>query len=354
MTSAGSAPARDDRASGISRVSVVAPMYNEAAEIEDVVADIAAQDFAGELEFIVADGGSTDGSVDLLHAAAGRHGITVQVIANPDRWVSHGLNACVRAAGGDLLIRIDCHSRYPRDYVRSCVEVAVDTGADNVGGVLTARGRTFTERAVACSMDSPFGGIGWSRHQNGARAEVDTVPFGAFRLEAFRRAGLFDETLVRNQDDEFNLRLRLAGGRVVHDPSIRLEYTPRGTFRGLFRQYYEYGRWKVPVMLKHRRIVSLRSLAPAVLVASFLMLAVLSVVTHHAQAVLGVELAAYAAGALVFGVRAIRSRGESLRLLPRVMAVFPTIHLAYGIGMAVGWARAGLRRATPASAAAAG
>jgi succinoglycan biosynthesis protein ExoA len=331
--------------SPIRKVSVIAPMVNEAAHIEHVVADVAAQDFEGELEFIVADGGSTDGSVELLRAAAERHGVAIEVLDNPDRWVSHGLNACIRVAVGDLVIRIDCHSRYPSDYVRRCVEVAAETGADNVGGVLVANGTTPTQRAVACAMSSPFGGIGWTRHSDGVRAEVDTVPYGAFRREAFARVGLFDESLVRNQDDEFNLRLRLAGGRVVRDPAIKLQYTPRGTFRGLLRQYYEYGRWKVPVMLKHRRVVSLRSLAPVVFVASFALLTVLSVVTHHALAFLLAELAAYAAGALVFSLKAIRSHGESGRLLPRVLAVFPTIHLAYGLGMVAGW----LRVAAPAA-----
>ena len=342
------APAAADAAPLIGRVSVMAPMYNEAEHIEDLVADIAAQDFEGELEFLVADGGSTDGSVELLRAAAERHGLHVEVLPNPKRWVSHGLNACVRAATGDLLVRIDCHSRYPRNYVRSCVRVATETGADNVGGVLTAQGRTKTQRAVACAMDSAFGGIGWSRHADGERVDVDTVPFGAFRPEAFRRAGFFDESLVRNQDDEFNLRLRLAGGRIVRDPSITLEYTPRGTFRGLFRQYYQYGRWKVPVMLKHRRVLSLRSLAPAALVASFVVLTLLSFVTHHALVFLAAELAAYFAGAAFFGWRSIRSRDERLRLLPRVLAAYPTIHLAYGLGMVTGLVRALLGRATPA------
>jgi hypothetical protein len=199
-------------------------------------------------------------------------------------------------------------------------------------------------------MSSAFGGIGWSRHSDDERVEVDTVPFGAFRPDAFRRVGLFDESLERNQDDEFNLRLRLAGGRIVRDPSITLEYTPRGTFRTLFRQYYEYGRWKVPVMLKHRRIVSMRSLAPAALVASFLTLTLLSIVTHHALALLLVELGAYAAAAVVFGIAAIRSRGDSWWLLPRVVGVFPTIHIAYGLGMAAGWLRAAFRRALLAPA----
>jgi succinoglycan biosynthesis protein ExoA len=332
------------------RVSVVAPMYNEADHIEAVVADIAAQDYDGELEFLVADGGSSDGSVELLQAAAARHGIPVRVLDNPDRWVSHGLNACLRVATGELVIRIDCHSRYPSDYVRRCVEVAAETGADNVGGLLVARGRTPTQRAVACAMSSPFGGIGWTRHGDAQRVEVDTVPFGAFRADAFRRVGLFDESLVRNQDDEFNLRLRRAGGRIVRDPSITLEYTPRGTFRGLFRQNYEYGRWKVPVMLKHRRVLSMRSLAPAALVASVLLLTVLSIVTHHALAFLLGEIATYAAGAVAFAVLAIRSSGESWRLLPRLVAAFPTIHVAYGLGMAAGFVRAAFARAILAPA----
>jgi succinoglycan biosynthesis protein ExoA len=335
----------------IERVSVVAPMYNEADHIEGVVGDIAAQDFVGELEFLVADGGSTDGSVERLRSAAERHGVSVRVLANPERWVSHALNTAVREATGDLVVRIDCHSRYPTDYVRRCAEVAVETGADNVGGVLVASGRTPTQRAAACAMSSPFGGIGWTRHADDQRAEVDTVPFGAFRPDAFRRVGFFDESLLRNQDDEFNLRLRLAGGRIVRDPSITLEYTPRGSLGGLFHQYFQYGRWKVPVMLKHRRIVSLRSLAPAALVASFVALTALSVVTHHALAFLLAELAAYAAGALVFGARAIRARGERWRLLPLVVAVFPTIHLAYGFGMAAGCLRAVLGRAMLAPAA---
>ena len=117
-------------------------------------------------------------------------------------------------------------------------------------------------------MSSPFGGIGWTRHSDDERAEVDTVPFGAFRPDAFRRAGLFDESLVRNQDDEFNLRLRLAGGRIVRRPVDHARiHTAWERSAELFRQYYEYGRWKAPVMLKHRRIVSVRSLAPVALLA---------------------------------------------------------------------------------------
>ena len=333
------APRGETGAGRIRRVSVMAPMWNEAEHIEYLVADLAAQDFTGELELLVADGRSTDGSVERLEAAAKRHGVAVQVFDNPERFVSHALNRCVQAARGDLIVRVDCHSRYPSDYLRRCVEAAEETDAANVGGVFVPRGRTPMERAVACAMDSPFGGIHWTRHSPSGRVEVDTVPYGAFRPDAFRRAGLFDEALVRNQDDEFNLRLRLAGGRIVLDPSIRIFYTPRGSFRRVFRQYYEYGLWKPAVMRKHGRVVSARSLVPGVFVGSLAVLAPLAPWLAPARWLLAAELGAYGTGALAFGAAAVRGKGESWRLLPRVVASFPTFHAAYGLGTLAGLVR---------------
>jgi succinoglycan biosynthesis protein ExoA len=321
----------------VRRISVVAPMWNEARHIEQLVADLAAQDFDGEVELIVADGRSTDGSVDLLRAAAVRHGLALQVLDNPARWVSAGLNACIREATGDLIVRVDCHSGYPSDYLRRCALVAEETGADNVGGIFVPNGETDVERAVATAMDSPFGGIHWTRHGDTGRHDVDTVPYGAFRPRAFELAGLFDETLVRNQDDEFNLRLRRAGGRIVLDPSIRIFYTPRGSLRRLFRQYFEYGLWKPAVMRKHGSVVSLRSLVPIAFVASLLALAVLAPFSRVALLMLGVEVGLYLLGALVFGLLAVRSKREQLRILPRVLAAFGTFHVAYGLGMTAGW-----------------
>jgi succinoglycan biosynthesis protein ExoA len=323
----------------IHKISVVAPMWNEARHIEQLVADLAAQDFDGDVELLVADGRSTDDSVELLRAAAERHGVAVRVLDNPVRWVSAGLNACIREATGDLIVRVDCHSGYPPDYLRQCALVAEETGADNVGGVFVPRGETGVERAVATAMDSPFGGIHWTRHGQEGRFEVDTVPYGAFRPRAFELAGLFDESLVRNQDDEFNLRLRRAGGRIVLDPSIRIYYTPRGSFRRLFRQYYEYGLWKPAVMRKHGSVVSLRSLAPILFVGSLIVLALLAPFSRLDLLLLELEVGLYLLGAVVFGVLAIRAKRERLRILPRVLAAFATFHVAYGLGMAVGWLR---------------
>lgn len=344
MTPPSAASEADTR---IRRISVTAPMLDEADHVEQLVADLAAQDWQGEVELLVADGRSTDGSVERLRAAASRHGISLQVFDNPERWVSHGLNRCIRAATGDLIVRLDCHSRYPADYLRRCAVAAEETGADNVGGVFVPIGRTPMERAVAAATDSPFGGVHWTRHGSNERVETDTVPYGAYRPRAFSIAGLFDESLARNQDDEFNLRLRRAGGRIVLDPSIRIFYNPRGSFRRLFRQYYEYGRWKAPVMRKHGQATSARSMVPGGFVGSLLVLAPLAIWVPAAMLLLDVELAVYSAVALAFAVIGLRRRGLPWRLLPRVLAVFPTVHVAHGLGMIAGWLRAGIGKRTP-------
>ncbi len=323
----------------VRRISVLAPMFNKVEQVDDLIADLAAQDWQGELELLVADGRSTDGSAERLLAAAERHGVAARVLDNPERWVSHALNRCIREATGDLLVRVDCHSRYPADYLRRCAIAAEETGAENVGGVQVSTGRTPMERAVAAAVDTAFGGIGWTRKPPGGRVEVDTVPFGAFRPKAFRMAGLFDESLVRNQDDEFNLRLRRAGGRIVLDPAIRVYYRPRGTFRRLFRQYYEYGRWKAPVMRKHRRATSARSLVPGAFVLALVSLVLLSMWHPRATALLALKIGAYTALAVGFGVLCLYRRQESWWLLPRVVAVFPTVHVAHGLGMLAGWLR---------------
>jgi succinoglycan biosynthesis protein ExoA len=333
----------------IRRISAIVPMLNEADHVEGLVAALAAQDWTGELEVLVADGGSTDGSVEVLTAAAASAGLSLRVLPNPARWVSHGLNVCIRAATGELIVRLDCHSHYPPEYLRLLALAAEETGAWNVGGVVIPEGRTEMERAVACAMDSPFGGIGWTRQASqGERVEVDTVTYGAFRPEAFERAGGFDESLVRNQDDELNARLRAAGGRIVLDPRIRTFYVPRGSLRSVFKQYFEYGLWKVPVMLKHRRVLSLRSLAPAAFVGSLALLGAGASGSKSARRALGAEIGLYAAGAVAAAARTAKARDEPVTLIPRIAAVFPAFHIGYGLGLVAGVTRA-LRGAQPGS-----
>ena len=327
----------------IRTISVVAPVRNEGSNVDHFVSDLAAQDFGGELEVLVADGNSDDGSAARMRAAAWASGINLRVIDNPAGWVSPGLNACIREARGDLIVRLDCHSRYPKDYLRRCAELSEQTGAWNVGGRLVPTGTTPMERAVACAMDSPFGGIGWTRCATDGPVTTDTVTFGAFRPEAFEQAGLFDETLIRNQDDEFNLRLRRAGGEIMLDPDITVMYRPRGSIARVWRQYYEYGFWKVPVMMKHRRVLTARSLAPLAFVLASVLLFLAMARFPLARRLLVLQWSVYGAAGAAFAARSVSQHGEPWSLIPRVLATFPAFHLGHGSGQAVGWLRA-LRR----------
>jgi succinoglycan biosynthesis protein ExoA len=326
--------ARFEQASPIRSVTLIAPMLNEAGHLEAFIADIAAQDYSGPIDLIVADGGSSDGSADLLEAAAPRANVPLTLLDNPARHVSQGLNRCIGMATGDLVVRLDCHARYPPDYVRLCVETSEATGAWNVGGVIEPHGHTPTERSVAAAMDGPFGGIGWTRSSGSSEpVETDTVTFGAFRPVVFQEAGLFDESMVRNQDAELNVRIRRAGGRIVIDPRIRLRYVPRNRLRDVFRQYFEYGRWRIVTTRKHRQVLGARSFVGAGFVVSMIALAVLSVWLREAAYLLLLELLAYLAAAVSFGARALRNRDEPLSLLPRVVAAFAAFHVGHGLGV---------------------
>lgn len=313
-------------------ISIIAPMFDEIEHVDGFVEDIAAQDYSGEIEILVADGRSTDGCRERLLDLARHHSLDLTVLDNPQRIVAPGLNACIRRARGELIVRLDLHSRYPTDYVRRCVEVADATGAWNVGGIYEPRGRTRLERAVACALTSPFGGVNWTR-ASATRSEADTVYLGAFRPEAFEKAGLYDESLVRNQDDELNLRIRRAGGRIVLDPLIRSVYTPRGSFRAVWRQYWEYGYWKVIVMRKHRQLPGARALTPAAFVGLVGTLAALAVVVSSARWLLVVVLGAYLGAATVSAIVATKQRAEPTGLVIRVIPAFACFHLGYGVGM---------------------
>jgi succinoglycan biosynthesis protein ExoA len=333
-------PAPDFRRAAVRQVSVIIPMRNEEGRIAGVLEDVAAQDFSGDLEVLVADGRSTDRSLEHLRAAAAQTGLPVVVIDNPDRLVPAGLNACLRRAKGDLIVRLDCKARYPRDYLRRLAETAELSGASNVGGVLVPEGQTTVERAVATAMDSPFGGIAWSREGSSpAPVEVDTVYCGAFRREAFIRTGSFDSSLAENHDEDFNFRLRKAGGRIVLDPGLRVSYTPPGAFGALFGRYFAYGRWKVPLMQKHRQVLSARSVAPILFVGSLSTLAAGGVRFKSMRRLLAAEAASYVVAATAFGVASIRRRREPSRDLPAVVAAFAAFHLGYGTGMLWGLAR---------------
>jgi glycosyltransferase involved in cell wall biosynthesis len=324
----------------INHISVVIPMLNESRNIVQVIEDIALQDFSGAVEVFVADGGSTDGSRELLFDTAQRTGVNVTLIENPKRLVAHGLNACIQRANGDLIVRVDCRARLPHDYLSRLAACAEETDAWNVGAVVEPIGRTEMERAVACAMETPFGGIHWTRNDGANEPiEVDTVYLGAYRPVAFEKVGLFDASFVDNHDEEFNLRVRKAGGRIVLDPTLRIGYIPAGSFRGVMARYFPYGFYKPAAMRKHRQALGARSLVPSMFLCSLALLAATSVQFPAARRLLAAEIALYGAAAATFAATSVVRRRESWSLFPRILAVFPTFHLSYGVGMVAGWLR---------------
>ena len=278
---------------------------------------------------------SDDGTreaVDALVEAAGREAASVTVIDNPGRVVATGLNAAISKAKGDLIVRIDGHCEVQHDYVTTCVRLLEETGADNVGGITSARGTGVLQRAIALGMSSPFG-VGNARFRYASKPGwVDTVFPGAWRREVFERIGGFDEELVRNQDDELNFRLVQAGGRIWLDPIMRIRYEPRDSLGALWRQYFDYGFHKVRVIQKRRGVASLRHLIPATFVVSLLVGLATAAVTRR-RTLLRSLLVPYIAASVVASARAGRSDQATLPVLP---AVFATLHLSYGTGFLAG------------------
>jgi hypothetical protein len=240
------------------------------------------------------------------------------------------MNEGIRQALGRYIAIMGAHNLYAPDYLRLSFETLRRTGADNVGGSMICRGDTALQKAIAVAHHSGFsvGGARW--HNVDYEGPADTVFGGFYRREVFERIGLFDESLLRNQDDELNLRLTLSGGTIWHSPEIRSWYCPRSSLAGLFRQYLQYGYWKVAVMRKHRRPTALRHLIPAAFVLGLIALPLLALIQPPLWVVWLALVASYAAanGAASFQI-ANRHGWCLLRYLP---AVFGCYHFGYGIG----------------------
>jgi succinoglycan biosynthesis protein ExoA len=311
-------------------VSVIVPCRNEAGFIENCLQSILSQEPPdGGFEVIVADGISTDGTCQILEEMAEQHP-QLRVIKNPGRIVSTGLNAGIRAARGDIIIRMDAHTVFAPDYIKQCLAVLEETGADNVGGPVHSVAGTYLERAIRAGYHSPLGVGGARSHNTGYEGYVDTVVYGCWRREAFIRFGLFDEELVRNQDDEHNFRITRGGGKIYQSRRVRSWYRVRSSLPSLFRQYMQYGYWKVLVIKKHGRPASIRHLVPGAFVGIVGLGALLGLLWSPALIGLAGVLCAY--GAVVVCGSCLAARRAGWKLLPILPFVFTCLHFGYGYG----------------------
>lgn len=330
-------------------VSIVVPCRNEAGYIDAFVDSALAQQLpAGvALELLVADGRSDDGTRERLAERAAREP-RLRLIDNPARITSAALNAAIAAARGATVVRMDVHTTYAPDYVAACLAALRETGAACVGGPWVPVGQGWPQAAIAAAFQSRFGSGGAASRRVDFDGPVDTVYLGAWPRAVLQQHGGFDEALVRNQDDELALRIHRAGGLVWQSAAIRSRYAPRASFGACFRQFHQYGYWKVAVISKHRLPAVPRHLVPFAFVATLALLAAGGLLWRPLWVALAAVLALYGAAGTA---NALAVRPGSLRQGLGVFWACAAMQVGYGLGFARGLLDfAVLRRGPRASA----
>jgi len=337
MTASSSSSAHSTSASKQKpKITIAIPCLNEEDYIEGCIRDVMAQDYPSDrIEILVADGGSMDKTREIL-AMLSKEDSRVRVIDNPERIQAAGMNAILREARGEVIVRMDVHCDYAKDYVTKCIEVLERTGADNVGGAARARARTAFQRALCAALSSPLGVGGAKYRSEDSEGYVDTVPFGAFRRAVFEKIGMYDPGAITNEDAELNQRLLNSGGKVYLSREIVVHYYPRDSFTGLAKQYFKYGRGRVRTLFRHKKLLSPRPAIPFLMVLGGATL----LATSAIQPLTPFAFGAYALGTAAEAIRV--GRKEGIGAIPIVWAIFPVLHVSHGVGFATGLITYGL------------
>jgi succinoglycan biosynthesis protein ExoA len=317
-------------------VSVIMPVRNEEAYIERSLRAVLAQTYPPErFEIIIADGISTDDTREIIRQIQQTAKISIEIVENSGRIAPTGLNRAIERVKGEIIVRVDGHCEIEKDYIENCVRHLLADNAEAVGGSIETIGETYSAQAIALAMSSRFGvGNSAFRTVKNQRMYVDTVAFPGYKKEVLEKIGLFNEELVRNQDDEYNYRLRKSGGRVLLAPEIKSKYFSRSNLLSLWRQYYQYGFWKVRVCQLHPRQMSLRQFVPLIFVLTLAALIIWSLFSVVGVYLLAAVLAAYLLAALLASLAAVSARDyKYILLLP---FCFPVLHLSFGFGFLAG------------------
>lgn len=317
------------------KVSIIVPCYNEQSTIRLLLEAVGEQTYPrAEMEVIVADGLSTDGT---RHAIAAFQrdvpDLRVRVVENSKRSIPSALNRAIEASRGEIIVRMDGHSKPYPDYIANCITAHQAGRGDNVGGVweIHPGAETWIAKSIAVAAAHPLGvGDALYRHAKQA-AEVDTVPFGSFRRALIERVGFFDESLLTNEDYEFNARVRKSGGKIWLDPSIRSVYFARSTLLELVRQYWRYGFWKWRMLRRYPDTLRWRQALPPFFILSLVSLFLLSVFIPFAGILLVAELFLYFSIMILAGLHAALRRQRAYLILGLPLAIF-AMHLAWGSG----------------------
>ena len=317
-------------------VSVIIPVLNEERFLKQSVQAILNQNYSGQLEIILALGPSKDQTNVIAQELAKDQ--RIKLVENPSGRTAAALNNAIKNSNFDIIVRLDGHAIVDSNYIKNAVKTLVESGADNVGGLMKAEGTNAFEKSVAAAMTSKFGVGNAPFHVGGKSGEVDTVYLGTFRKSALERVGYFDESFIRAQDWEMNYRIRKTGGKIWFNPDLVVSYRPRKNLLQLAKQYFEYGQWRKQVTKTYPETVSLRYLAPPItvsgLIAGIIMVLFSKILDINWLQIGWLAPLVY----LTVILLAFLSIGSKIGLLSRVylLLVLPTMHLSWGVGFLKG------------------
>jgi succinoglycan biosynthesis protein ExoA len=317
------------------KVSVIVPCYNEQSTILLMLKAFHTQTFPrAQMEVVIADGMSTDGTRAAIAAFQQEFpDLQVRLVDNANRTIPSGVNRAIEAARGEIFVRFDGHSKPYPDYVANCIAAHEAGRGDNVGGVweIHPGAETWIAKSIAAAAAHPLGvGDALYRHAKQA-AEVDTVPFGSFRRTIIEQVGFFDESLLTNEDYEFNTRIRKRGGKIWLDPSIRSIYFARSTLLELIQQYWRYGFWKWRMLRRYPDTLRWRQALPPLFVLSLISLMILSIFIPFAKLLLIVELLLYLFIMILTGLHAAIRQRKAYLILGLPLAIM-AMHISWGAG----------------------
>jgi succinoglycan biosynthesis protein ExoA len=324
-------------------VSYVMPVLNEVTEVRAAVASLLAQDYAGPIEIVLALGPSIDGTNELVEEMSAADP-RIQAVPNPVGSTPAGLNVAILASTQPVVVRVDAHSVLPPEYTAIAVRTLLESGADNVGGIMHAEGRTPFEKAVARAYGSRVGLGGTPHHVGGQAGPAETAYLGVFRRDRLLEVGLFDEGIKRGQDWELNRRLRTTGGTVWFTPELVVTYRPRPSLRRLIRQFVATGLWRGELARRFPSGNGIRYFVPPAMVVAVTLGIVAGIVgivgaamgTGAAWALLGFVIPAVYLLFVVVAALA-SARRESAATTLWMLVVLPCIHIGWGVGFVIGY-----------------
>jgi succinoglycan biosynthesis protein ExoA len=317
------------------KVSIIVPCYNEEATICHLLDSILAQTTPREqMEVVIADGLSVDATRTLITAFQQEHpDLSLKVVENKVRTIPSGLNLAIKNASGEMIVRLDAHSAPIPEYVARCVDALESGKGANVGGVWEIKpgAQTWVAESIAVAAAHPLG-VGDAMYRLKAKAgAVDTVPFGSFRRSLIEKIGAFDETLLANEDYEFNTRVRQSGGVVWLEPSIRSVYFARSTFGALARQYWRYGFWKWRMLARYPSTLRWRQALPPLFVAVLIGLGFLSACFVLARIFMAAQIALYLTALISAGLISAVKKQKFTLIFGLPLAIV-TMHVSWGSG----------------------